>query len=306
MEKEEKEEKIEKEVKEPKKTKKKKESSNKVLTTILIILLLISFLGIGFAIGSTQLLKEYKKAQGASTTENGTPNEETKNISIIDERVKDVVKDFQQIGFTPEDSYESNITQIDKKGLIITALKGLAYEQINYCKMYEKDLTIPISIEDLNKSLKNVIPDGKISLEDLKNNANETTSYSIGGYGYTFKYFNGTKEEYSLKIKDNNIYVIGPCGHEGPNETTIETKTEKAELNGDLLHIYQKVAFGKTDFSMEGDGFLYSYYKDKEYKTKEETKNSNETPSWNQYNTYKITFKKNGDKYYFESSKIEE
>ena len=301
----EKEEKEVKEVKEPKKRKKKKESSNKVLTTILIVLLLLSFLGIGFAVGSTQLFKEYKKAKGVSTIENGTLDEGFQNISIIDERVKEVVKDFQQIGFTPEDSYESDITQIDKKGLIITALKGLAYEQINYCKMYEKDLTIPISLEDLNKSLKKVIPDGKISLEDLKNNANKTTSYSIGGYGYTFKYYNGTKEEYSIKIIDDKLYVIGPCGHEGPNETIIESKTEKAELNGDALYVYQKVAFGKTEFEESQDAFIYYYYKDKDYKTNVEQKMSTEEPTWNQYNTYKLTFKKNGNKYYFESSKIE-
>ena len=295
---------MEKEEKEVKK--KRKKSSNKILTTFLIILLLIAFLGIGFAIGSTQLLKEFTKRTGVNSTETAKDKKQIENISIIDERVTEAIRSFEQIGFNPEDSFESDVTKLTKKELIITALKGLAFEQINYCKMSENDLTIPISIDDLNNSLKKVVPDGKLSLDDLKNNANKTTSYSIGGYGYTFKYFNGTKEEYSLKIKDNNIYVIGPCGHEGPNETTIETKTEKAELNGDLLHVYQKVAFGKTDFSMEGDGFLYSYYKDKEYKTKEETINSNNTPSWNQYNTYKITFKKNGDKYYFDSSKIEE
>ena len=171
--------------------------------------------------------------------------------------------------------------------------------------MNENDLTIEISIDDLNKSLKKAIPDGKISIEDLQNNANETTSYSIGGYGYTFKYENGTKEEYSLKIKDNKIYVVGPCGHEGPNETTIESIVEKAELSGNELNIYKKVAFAKTEFSAALNGLVYDYYKDKEYKTKEETKTLNEEPTWNQYNTYKLTFKKNKGKYYFESSKLQ-
>jgi len=298
-------EKQEKEELEEKGKKRKRKGSNKVVTTILIMLLLVAFLGIGFAIGSAQLLKEFTKQTGVDPIEVANEKNQTENLSVIDDRVTEALRSFQQMGFNPEDSFESDLTKLTKKELIITALKGLAFEQINYCKMNENDLTIPISIDDLNNSLKKAVPDGKISLDDLKNNANKTTSYSIGGYGYTFKYFNGTKEEYSLKIKDNNIYVIGPCGHEGPNETTIETLTEKAELNGDLLHVYQKVVFAKTDFSMEGDGVLYSYYKDKEYKTKEETKNLTETPTWNQYNTYILTFKKNGDKYYFESSELQ-
>ena len=298
----EKEEKVVEEVKEKKKRKKR---SNKVITTFLIILLLVAFLGIGFAVGSQQLLKEFTKQTGVDPIETANEKNQTENLSVIDERVTEALRSFQQMGFNPEDSFETDVTKLTKKELIITALKGLAFEQINYCKMNENDLTIPISIDELNKNLKKAVPDGKISLDDLKNNANKTTSYSIGGYGYTFKYFNGTKEEYSLKIKDNNIYVIGPCGHEGPNETTIETLTEKAELNGDLLRIYQKVVFAKTDFSMEGDGILYNYCKDKEYKTIEETKNLTDTPLWNQYNTYILTFKKNGDKYYFESSELQ-
>lgn len=299
-------EKEEKELeKEEKVKKKRKKASNKILTTLLIVLLLFAFLGIGFAIGSTQLLKEFKKPKGVSTTEKDTTTEEFQNISIIDKRITEALKSFQQMGFAPEDSFETNVTKLTKKELIITALKGLANEQINYCKMYERDLTIPISIVDINNSLKKAIPDGKISMEDIMNNANKTTSYSIGGYGYTFKYHNGTLNEYSIKNIDNKIYVIGPCGFEGPNGTVILTKTEKADLNGDFLNIYQKVAFGKTEFEETQDAFLYYYYKDKDYKTNVEQKLSTEEPTWEEYNTYKLTFKKNGDKYYFESSKLE-
>ena len=290
---------MEKEEKE-KKNQKENKKSNKLLTTLLVILLLISFLGIGFAIGSTQLLKEVRKNNNVNESK-----EKTKNISIVDENVSEAIKSFQQIGLEPEEVLESDVTKLTKKELIITALKGLAFEQINYCKNNENDLSIPISIDDLNKSLKKAVPDGKISLEDIRNNANDTTSYSIGGYGYTFKYFNGTKEEYAIKIIDKNIYVIGPCGHEGPNETIIETKIEKAEKTGESLYIYQKVAYGKTEFSTAMDSFVYDYYKDKEYKIKEETKATNEEPTWSQYNTYIITFKENGNNYYFASSKIQ-
>ncbi len=299
----EKEEKVtEKEEKEVKK--KRKKASNKILTTLLIVLLLIAFLGIGFAIGSAQLLKEFTKQTGVDPIETVKEKKQTENISIIDERVTEALKTFQQMGFEPEDSFETDVTKLTKKELILTALKGLANEQINYCKMFERDLTIPVTIEDINTSLKKAIPNGKISMEDIMNNANKTTSYSIGGYGYTFKYHNGSIVEYSIKNIDNKIYVIGPCGFEGPTETVILTKTVKADLNGDILNVYQKVAFGKTEFEESQNAFLYYYYKDKEYKTNVEQKMSTEEPTWEQYNTYKLTFKKNGDKYYFESSKL--
>ena len=293
------------EKKEEKEIKTEKNSGHIVLNTILIIILLIAFLGIGFAVGSTEILKGLNPNKEVTTVKDKTTSSKTNNLSVIDERVTEAIKVYEQVVFNPEDAYESDVTKLTKKELIITALKGLANEQINYCKGNENDLTIEISIDDLNKSLKKAIPDGKISIEDLQNNANETTSYSIGGYGYTFKYENGTKEEYSLKIKDNKIYVVGPCGHEGPNETTIESIVEKAELSGNELNIYKKVAFAKTEFSAALNGLVYDYYKDKEYKTKEETKTLNEEPTWNQYNTYKLTFKKNKGKYYFESSKLQ-
>ena len=289
--------------KEKKEKKREKESGHIVLNTILIVILLIAFLGIGFAVGSSQILKG-SNGNKQSTTEKTTTGK-LNNLSVIDENVTEALKTFEQMGFAPEDAYESDVTKLTKKELIITALKGLANEQINYCKNSENDLTIGISIEDINKSLNKAVPDGKVSIEDLQNNANDTTSYSIGGYGYSFKYYNGTKEEYALKIKDNKVYVIGPCGHEGPNETTIESIVEKAEINGDELNIYKKVAFAKTEFSGALNSLVYDYYKDKDYKTKEESKTLNEEPTWTQYNTYKLTFKKIKDKYYFESSKIQ-
>jgi len=291
--------------KEKKETKKVKESGHIVLNTILIVILLIAFLGIGFAVGSSQILKGLNGNKQTTTEKAKSTETKSNNLSVIDENVTEALKTFEQMGFAPEDAYESDVTKLTKKELIITALKGLANEQINYCKNSENDLTIGIGIEDINKSLNKAVPDGKVSIEDLQNNANDTTSYSIGGYGYSFKYSNGTKEEYALKIKDNKVYVIGPCGHEGPNETTIESIVEKAEINGDELNIYKKVAFAKTEFSGALNSLVYDYYKDKDYKTKEESKTLNEEPTWTQYNTYKLTFKKIKDKYYFESSKIQ-
>lgn len=293
------------EKKEEKKTKKPKKKGYIVLNTILIVLLLIAFLGIGYAVGSTQMLKGFDLNNKGAVEKSKTTSSKVENLSIVDKRIAKALRSFEQIGLNPEDIYESDVTKLSKKELIITALKGLEFEQINYCKMNETDLTIPITIDDLNKSLKNAIPDGKISQEDITNNANKTTSYSIGGYGYTFKFANGTLEEYSIKLLDNKIYVIGPCGHEGPNEVDIKTKVVKAELSGEYLYVYQNVAFGKTEFLQSLDSFVYDYYKDKDFKTKEETKTLNEEPSWEIYDTYKITFKKNGKNYYFESSEKE-
>ena len=291
----------EKEIEE-KPTKKRKKKGNVVLTTLLIIVLLVAFLGIGFAIGSTEVFKKI-----ATTNDKGETviKSTTESLSIYDEKVTEALKGFEQLGFNPEDSYTSKITDITKKDLVVTALKGLKNEQINYCKGTKDEATTGLTIDELNTSLKNAVADGKLSIEDIDNNADKESSYSAAEKAYKFKFKGGTQEEYGIITKDNKVYVIGPCGHEGPNATNIETQTEKAELDGDNLYIYQKVAFAKTEFSAESENFVEEYYTDKDYTNKVETISFTETPTWEKYNTYKLTFKKNGDKYYFESSEKE-
>lgn len=290
---------------EVKEKKRKKKRSNKVITTLLIILLLIAFLGIGFAIGTTELLKEFTKQTGVDATETANDKMNKSNLSVYNETVIEALKGFEQIGFVPEDAYESDITKLTKKELVVTALKGLENEQINYCKGSEDELTIALTIGDLNKSLKKAVPTGKITIEDLQKSSNDTTSLAVGGYAYKFKYKNGLNEELALKIIDNKIYVVGPCGHVGPSVTSLVSQTEKAELFGDNLYIYQKVAFGKTVYSEAMQELVEEYYTEKEYTNLVDSLDLSQTPEMSKYKTYKLTFKKNNNKYYFKSSEKE-
>ena len=289
--------------KEKKEKNKKKKKGYVVLNTILIVLLLIAFLGIGIAVGTTNVIKEINN--NSSETHIGTTTKcIAKSLSIYDDKVIEALYRFNQLGFEPENSYESKLTDLTKKDLIITALKGIKNEQINFCKGSEEEVTIPVTIKDLNDSLKKVVPDGKITIDDIKNNGNNQTSYSVAEYGYTFKYATGTPEEYGIIIKNDKIYIIGPCGHEGPYPTNIVSQTEKAELVNDKLFIYQKVAFGKTVYSEDIRNLVVDYYREKEYTNKIDSVSLAETPDMKKFNTFKITFKKNKDQYYFESSEV--
>lgn len=279
---------------------KEKKNNHIWLVTILVILLLIAFLGIGYAIGSTKTLE-------SSTKIINDKKPTSKNLSITDPIVEETINSFNQIGKNPEDMYETSKKDLTKREIIATALKGLDNNQINYCKSNESELTNSLTIDDLNNSLAKAIKGEKISIQEIEKEANEKTSYTIGGYGYTFKYSNGTNEEYSVIIKDDKIYIIGPCGHEGPTETNLASQTEKVEMVGDELLIYQKVAFGKTEFTGEGIGFVTDYYTEKEYKNKIERITSatdNKNPTWTKYNSYVLKFKKSNDKYYFEKSNL--
>ena len=274
-------EKEEKELMEEKPKKRRKKNGHVVLNTFLIILLLVAFLGIGFAVGSTEVFKKISTTNSKGETVIKKGKNESENLSIFDEKVLDSLKRFDQLGFSTRDSFELKITDFTKKDLIQTAINGLKYEQVNYCKT-EEEATITITVEDLNKALKEAIPDGKLTMEDLKNN-------EVG----------------DLKIKDDKIYVFGMCGMEGPAREPVEIQTEKAEIIGDKLYVYQKVAFGKLEVEANNEQFYYDYYKDKDFKTKEESLYEQIKPTWKLYNTYILTFKKNGDKFYFESSELQ-
>ena len=117
---------------EDKKEKKTKKKGYVVLNTLLIALLLIAFLGIGYAVGSTQILKGIDLNKTGTIEKSKTTSGEVENLSIVDKRISKALRGFEQIGLNPEEIYESDVTKLSKKELIITALKGLEYEQINY------------------------------------------------------------------------------------------------------------------------------------------------------------------------------
>ena len=70
------------------------------------------------------------------------------------------------------------------------------------------------------------------------------------------------------------------------------------------MYVYTNVAYGKINAT--ANDLSYDYYKEFEKTNFVETVVLNGTITWDKYNTYKQTYKKVEDKYYFVSSKLGE
>ena len=271
---------------------------NILLKILGAIIILAIGVGVGYLSNSYIMKADNKKEMGKNSKKE--VKTEVKTLSVYDSEVLKATESFEKIGVNASKKFNFNIKDINKKEVIMTAILGLDQEQINYCAGPEKK----VSLEDLNNKIAAVVKDQSITIDDIKDNMSKT-SYTEGQYGYMFEALDGTNEEYAFTIKDGSIYIIGACGYEGPTKSIIETQPEKAELNGDILTIYEKVAFGKTEFSEEKSGFVHDFYTEQEYTKKIETIEMNEKPDFAKYNTYKLKFQKENNVYYFISSELD-
>ncbi len=267
----------------------------KILGTIIILAIGV---GVGYFSNSYIMKADNRKEMDKNSKKE--VKTEVKTLSVYDSEVLKATESFEKIGVNASKKFNFNIKDINKKEVIMTSILGLDQEQINYCAGPEKK----VSLEDLNNKIAAVVKDQSITIDDIKDNMSKT-SYTEGQYGYMFEALDGTNEEYAFTIKDGSIYIIGACGHEGPTNSIIETQPEKAELNGDILTIYEKVAFGKTEFSEEKSGFVHDFYTEQEYTKKIETIEMNEKPDFAKYKTYKLKFQKENNDYYFISSELD-
>ena len=264
----------------------KKKSS---LTTTLIIILLIIVGGI-----FTYIYIQDKKLETNNQKEEKDIIKKVKEeeIALDSEEVINAINDMNNISAI--DIYDNyNVSNIDKYRLIITAINGLENDQITWCISSPRQISATISIDDLNNSLNKYIKDKKITIDDIKENKGET-GLTVGQYGY---------DRFAISIDGDNIHIIGSCDGSGPGiqQEIVKTNLVKATKKKDELYIYTKVAYGKLN--QTANELSYDYYLEKNSEEIIETVSLDNDLTWEKYNTYKQTYKKIDDKYYFQSSK---
>ena len=252
------------------------------LLTFAIVLFFIAYMVV-FFVGRNRSINRAKK-------ENDTKEyvASVTKIDLEDDRVKTSMKNYYAFNFG-EDVYHLDsldLESVPMYNFIVAALANIDSSKVAYCIADRGELKEAITIDELNAAVHKV-GDINISIDDLINNAKESGN-TVGTYGYGF---------YSLIIEGGNIYVIGACDAMDGDKLTV-TKIEQAEVLGDYVNIYVRVAFGVRS------GELINYYDNfqREGNFKEKLK-SNEEPNFsrNKYALYKITFMKVGDNYYFQS-----
>lgn len=265
------------------------------LSTVIIIFLLI-VVGAIFAYIFMEDKELDKKVMETVNKIQERKEEEPKEeeVSLDDEIVKTAINDLNSISAV-EKYDDFKIESLDKYRLILTAINGLSEDQITWCISSPKQIKSTITIEDLNKSLNKYINNKEITIEDIINNKGES-GLTVGKYGY---------DMFAINIEGNNIHVIGSCDGKGPGVLTenVVTNQIKATKKDDELYIYTKVAYGKINSTT--NDLKYDYYKDSKKEQLVETLPSNGNLTWDKYNTFKQTYKKIDNKYYFVSSKID-
>ena len=260
---------------------------SKIKTIIIIILCMIIVGLLGFIL--------YEKKLDNQITTLPVEKEKTavKKVDIKSDIVTNAMNSFDHLSLLDEDIYktgEFDISNMTKEQLVATASNAvydLGKEYIKECDNSSKGKVV--SINTLNSLLEKYVLDKKITLEDVKN-------VKTGGY----------------TVENDGILIEGACGDEISFEDYSEKNIVKAETEEDYLYIYEKVAFAKYN-DINADQPTINYYKDYSRNNLME-KNKSPLPEtetkdslkWDLYNTYKYTFKKANNNYYFQNIKFYE
>ena len=268
---------------------------------VLIIVLIVIIIGMGLYICYD---KFYSKSADKNTNSNNVEtkqNEKTvTNISIDSDIVKKAMASFSRIALSDiiykTGSYD--ISNINKTQLAWIAVSNVDSDYVYWCGQNSKKGTV--SVEMLNTIISEIILDKKITMDDIKS--------LVGDSGDDY---------YTVTLNGNKIIIKGSCGFEFEPEDYVERNVIKAETDEDYLYVYEKIAFARYQ---DGDVNIVppvDYYKDyarttvlqknmKSLQTlgPDETKPADAIPNWDLYNTYKYTFKKVNDVYYFQNFKL--
>ncbi len=283
-----------------------KEKKNKKSIIILIVLLIVIILClIGYICYDTFSSMNDTKSDNETTevvdkTEKSEESE-IKHITIDSPEVKAAMKAFEMINITPSELYNSkgyNIDNISNYDLVSTGLHNLVSNSndgsglskyVAYCISEKSQLKDAIPVSELNKGLDKYL-DKKITVDTIKG-LNKGASYSMAQYEVS---------DIGIILEGDKMRLIGPCGAIFQGEPYQEKKTIAAEMSNDELYVYEKVAFGIYDDASKEGNPVASFYKEFSGKTKV----SSGLKDWNEYNTYKYTFKISNNSYYFQKYEL--
>jgi len=132
-----------------------------------------------------------------------------------------------------------DIDDISEEYLIFTTLNQLPFEKIGYCGDFMQKGKV--TVDELNKYLKEVIYDKELTFDLIKKYATEYDSY--------YKVYTTNPDFYSfMALKGETIYIgSNMCEGIGPSEI-VYRRVIKAEELDDLLYVYEKRAFYDASF----------------------------------------------------------
>ena len=222
-------------------------------------------------------------------------------ISLESDEAKKIIEIAKRLPISKENLYKNtqyNYNEINNYDLIASGLALIEDKYINYCTI---EGTVSLPLEELNKNLPNYLENKEITLDNIKS-LEKISSYTAADYEVN---------DYGIKLKEDKIYIIGPCGGIFMAEDFIETKIEKVTQKDNYVYVYEKQAFAsyeETDDIYSGNLSAH-YYKDYAKKTEKlETLPHNYDnmvkPNWSLYDTYKYTLKKHSNGYYLEKFEL--
>lgn len=222
-------------------------------------------------------------------------------ISLESDEAKKIIEIAKRLPISKENLYKNtqyNYNEINNYDLIASGLALIEDKYINYCTI---EGTVSLPLEELNKNLTNYLENKEITLDNIKS-LEKNSSYPAADYEVN---------DYGIKLKEDKIYIIGPCGGIFMAEDFIETKIEKVTQKDNYVYVYEKQAFAsyeETDDIYSGNLSAH-YYKDYAKKTEKlETLPHNYDnmvkPNWSLYDTYKYTLKKHSNGYYLEKFEL--
>lgn len=212
------------------------------------------------------------------------------NLGELSKTEKDVLNLYNKIYITEKDLYASTtylLSSMSTYDIVATALRLIDQSYVvSAC-----DFQTPrqdVTFDYINTTLNNYLPNKSIDINTIKSLSN--------GSSYT-------KAEYEIAdigIKQNGdaIQLYGSCGSVYNGEAFTRKQVEKVEEQGDYVYLYEKHAFARPSDKFDENSsfnFYKTYNRDGEI-----IETTNKDPNWSLYNTYKYTFKKHDNGYYFE------
>lgn len=277
-----------------------KKGKGKTITIIILILLVLGMGGyIAYDKYFSKELNHDKEIKGEKEEEKN----QLENLDISSNQVKTAMDSFNKIFITESELYDNNgysIDSITNNDLVGSAIKLVDDKYFVSACEYDKEREA-ITMDYLNERLSNYFINKTIDMNNIKRIDNEV-SYSIAQYEIpNLKYGSGV----GIIIEGDSIKLVSTCGNIFSANPYIERKIVKAEEDNEYLYVYEKQAFAKYNGKEDSDnGYLVDYYKDYQKKEKvesdiESAESSEVKPNFDLYNTYKYTFKKQDNKYFF-------
>ena len=262
-----------------------------ILIVVLVIIIVALIVALLFA---TNVISLNKKTNSKNTTTEETKKETSESLDINSDLVTDLMTiphytNDVWLGsnysgyFYNENSYDINT--ISNKVKILIAIRSLGLDSINVNYSKETDDGTFISIpEDVVKESYYKIFGNEIEFK------NESLDGQECGYA-AFKY-NSTTKAY-----EQNMYGCG-----GTMIPFYETKTVEATKYNDRIEIIEKMAYIEFDTDENSDELSQLIYTDSSATNKIDTISSEDEIKIDNYldklDSYKYTFKKDGNNYY--------